>query len=168
MFDLHKDIDRYKGVTPYASECYGIYQPMLGWQSKLTKKWVRQGGRIIDPRIKRILDERLTPGPKRIEHDHPLELIASPLEPGAGKSPYRVFLTNDLGSELLRLLLAKVQYFVDKNNGRLPTKAEWKTIVDFDDLMDSEKGDLRKVNDIHRSRLYESLLQEIKGSSDHR
>ena len=44
MFDLFKDIDKYRGITPYASEHYGVYQPMLSWQSKLTKQWIKRGG----------------------------------------------------------------------------------------------------------------------------
>ena len=30
-----KNINDYKGVLPYASELFGIYQPLLGWKSKL-------------------------------------------------------------------------------------------------------------------------------------
>ena len=37
MFDLFKDIETYRGITPYASEHYGVYQPLLGWESRLTK-----------------------------------------------------------------------------------------------------------------------------------
>ena len=31
-------LDRFKGTLPYASELFGIYQPLLGWKSKLTQK----------------------------------------------------------------------------------------------------------------------------------
>lgn len=30
------DVDRFKGTLPYASELFGIYQPLLGWKSKQT------------------------------------------------------------------------------------------------------------------------------------
>lgn len=30
------EIDRFKGTLPYASELFGIYQPLLGWKSKQT------------------------------------------------------------------------------------------------------------------------------------
>ena len=63
MFDLFKDIDKYKGITPYASEHYGVYQALLGWQSKLTKSWIQRGGVLIDPEVKRVLDARLVPDP---------------------------------------------------------------------------------------------------------
>ena len=28
--------DAYKGSLPYASELFGIYQPLLGWKSQIT------------------------------------------------------------------------------------------------------------------------------------
>ena len=60
-------------------------KPLLGWQSQLTKKWLAKGGTLVDPRIKRILDGRITPGPESVINPHPLEFLAQPLEPGAGK-----------------------------------------------------------------------------------
>ena len=157
MFDLFKDIEKYKGIPPYASELYGVYQALLGWQSLLTKKWIQQGGLLIDPRIKSILNGRLTPGPQEVLNSHPLEFIASPLQPGAGKSPYLVLLAKELNSELLRLLQTKVQSFVDNHKGRLPEGNEWSQFIDINNLMDDQNGDLRKVNDIHRQRLYTQI-----------
>ena len=29
-------MDQFKGTLPYASELFGIYQPLLGWKSKIT------------------------------------------------------------------------------------------------------------------------------------
>ena len=29
-----KDLEQYAGVLPYASEIFGVYQPLLGWKSK--------------------------------------------------------------------------------------------------------------------------------------
>ncbi|HEU0086112.1 MAG TPA: hypothetical protein VFQ77_00400, partial [Pseudonocardiaceae bacterium] len=31
------DLERFKGTLPYASELLGIYQPLLGWKSKMTE-----------------------------------------------------------------------------------------------------------------------------------
>ncbi|OKH36209.1 hypothetical protein NIES2119_18060 [[Phormidium ambiguum] IAM M-71] len=154
MFNLFKDIEKYKHVPPYASELYGVYQPLLGWQSNLTKKWIQHGGLIIDPRIKRILDGRILPGIQEIdEAGADAGFIGRPLEPGRGKLPYAVFLLKDLNSELLKLMQSRVQSFVDQHDGRLPDGAEWPTIIDINDLLDLENGSLRKVNDIYRERL---------------
>jgi hypothetical protein len=156
MFDLFKDIEKYKGIPPYASELYGVYQPLLGWQSNLTKKWVQRGGAMFDPRVKQILDGHIKPGPHEVlvHQNGVLEMVlAQPLEPGSGRSPYTVLLTKDLNSELLNQLRSKVQAFVEANGGRLPDGGEWIQIVDINNLMDQENGDLRKANDVHFKRL---------------
>ncbi|MEH7306757.1 hypothetical protein [Neobacillus drentensis] len=158
MFDLFKDIDKYKGIPPYASELYGVYQPLLGWESRMTKQWLQKAGPMIDPQIKVILDQNIKPGPEKINPDDIWEMLAEPLQPGSGLSPYRVLLAKDLKSELLKLIQDKVQKFVDAHNGQLPSGSEWLTIIDFNNLMDKVHGDLRKVNDIHRRRLYEEAI----------
>ena len=33
-----KSFDDYKGILPYASELFGIYQPLLGWKSRIIRK----------------------------------------------------------------------------------------------------------------------------------
>jgi hypothetical protein len=164
MFDLLKNIEKYKGIPPYASELYGVYQPLLGWQSSLTKKWVQRGGAMLDPRVKRILDGHIKPGPDQVtvRQNGALEMmLAQPLEPGSGRSPYTVLLVKDLNSELLTLLRTKVQAFVEANGGRLPDGSEWVQIVDINNLMDQENGDLRKVNDIHFKRLQADAIQLV-------
>jgi hypothetical protein len=164
MFDLFKDIDKYKGIPPYASEHYGVYQPLLGWQSSLTKKWLQRGGIMIDPRIQRILDGRIMPGPTEILNNYPLEFIARPLQPGSGKSPYRVLLLKDLNSELLKIIRDGVQAFVDEHDGRLPEHGEWNQIIEINNLMDADNGPLRRANDILRARLQRILEIQAHGS----
>jgi hypothetical protein len=164
MFDLFKDIDKYKGIPPYASEHYGVYQPLLGWQSSLTKKWLQRGGILIDPRIQRILDGRIVPGPTEILHNDPREFIARPLQPGSGKSPYRVLLLKDLNSELLKIIRDSVQAFVDGHDGRLPKQAEWNQIIEINNLMDAQNGPLRRANDIVRARLQRMLEIQAHGA----
>ena len=63
MFDLSKYLDSYTGIPPYASELYGVYQPLLGWQSALTKEWVRTNSVGATLRTRKILDGRIAPGP---------------------------------------------------------------------------------------------------------
>lgn len=195
MFDLFKNIEKYKGITPYASEGYGVYQPILGWESKLTKNWIQGGGILIDPNVKRILDGRLSPGPKNLQDiattdvrrnveeglSRPREnfqntatkaslrpnymgnLAAIPLEPASAKSPFKVALTKDLNSEILKLVQVLVQAFVDDpaNNGQLPKNGQWNKIIDNKILSHPKNGLLRKVNDIHRNRLNEELAAKV-------
>ncbi len=160
MFDLFKDIDKYKGIPPYASELYGVYQPLLGWQSNLTKKWIQHGGPLINSRIKDILNGHILPGLQQIDEGTDSLFIGLPLEPGRGKPPFTVYLAKDLNSELLELIRARVQSFVEIHDGRLPQGAEWTTVVDINDLMNAESGSLRKVNDIYRAR----FMQELRNS----
>lgn len=166
MFDLKKDIETYQGITPYASEHYGVYQPILGWESRLTKKWIQRGGTLIDPQVKRILDGRLLPGPNNINAVTRLGSIVFPLEPASAKSPFKVLLTKDLNSELLILVQALVQNFVDKpeSNGRLPEYSEWDQIIKsyknsaevFGMEADGIEGLLLTVNTIHLTRLFQN------------
>jgi hypothetical protein len=39
------DLTDYKGVRPYASEIFGVYQPLLGWRSKRIEGRIQQGSR---------------------------------------------------------------------------------------------------------------------------
>ena len=122
MFDLFKEfpINKYKGIPPYASEHYGVYQPLLGWESKLTQNWIQRGGILIDPQVKLILDGRLLPGPQEVHMPsgmtgprNPPGFLAVPLEPASHKSPFKVMLAKNLNSELLKLVQIQVQTFVD-------------------------------------------------------
>ncbi len=152
MFDLKKDLDRYKGIPPYASEHFGVYQPLLGWRSRLTQEWVRRGARVVDPRLSAILSSRIKPGPTS-----DTDFLAEPLEPGSGRHPWRVSLLNDLGSELMKVIRDRVQTFVEQNSGRLPTGAEWNQLIEINDLMNQDAGPLRVVNDRHRTQIFDRL-----------
>lgn len=155
MFDLKKDLDKYQGIPPYASEHYGVYQPLLGWQSQLTKAWIKSGNVVIDPRTRKILDGRTLPGPVGLDPDGQ---IATPLEIGRGKSPYKVFLTRDLGSELLRRIVPLVQQFVDSHGGKLPSgQDEWLSVADINVLMGQDDSLMNQVNLYHRQRLWDTM-----------
>ena len=158
MINLEKELERYVHTPPYASEHYGIYQPLLGWTSRLTKDWIRNDADVVDPRLRRILDGRIKPGPMQDP-----EFLAMPLEPGGRRSPWRVVLLKDLDSELLMLVRDEVQVFVDAHEGRLPAGDEWNGLIHFDQLMDEENGPLRVVNDRHRDRILARIRSEQGG-----
>jgi hypothetical protein len=81
--------------------------------------------------VKGILDGRLLPGPQdvqaveNVKNPRLLAFLAVPLQPGSGKSPFKVMLAKNLNSELLKLVQIQVQTFVDNNKGRLPEDGEW-------------------------------------------
>lgn len=163
MFDLFKDLEKYKGIPPYASEHYGLYQPLLGWQSQLTKTWLKSGGLLIDPDVQRILDQRIAPGPLEVRNNDAREFMAIPLEVGTIRSPFTVAFAKDLHSEVLVLVRAAVQAFVERSGGRLPEGADWRALINADLLMDPDTGLLRQANDVHRERLFHELQVQANG-----
>ncbi len=44
---MRSDLHKFEGVSPYASELYGIYQPLLGWKSQLAARRIDAGLRNI-------------------------------------------------------------------------------------------------------------------------
>lgn len=48
------DFAKFDGVLPYASELYGVYQPLIGWRSRLTQE--RAGARLRLAAFPRELD----------------------------------------------------------------------------------------------------------------
>ena len=161
MFDLSKDLDRYKGVTPYASEHYGVYKPLLGWRSALTKKWLLRGGPVGDPMVRSVLDGRIKPGPTGVINPHPLEFLAQPLAPGAGKTPWRVLIKKDLGSEIVGVIAGHLLTWLNDHAGAMPVGAEWTQVVDINAIMNANTGDMRIVNDIHRKRVATAFERDI-------
>ncbi len=161
MFDLYKDVDKYTGIPPYASEYYGVYQPLLGWESALTKSWIQRGSVLSDPPVARILDGRFDPGPEEVQNDDPLEFIAMPLKAGVSKSPFTVLLSKSLNSELMLIIHDFVQTFVKTHKGRLPNGSEWMTVIDPKSFADTTKGPLRQVNDRLRTRRFYQMRLTI-------
>ena len=45
------DLSKYKDVLPYASEIFGVYQPMLGWKSRRTKLRIERGFAVDRARL---------------------------------------------------------------------------------------------------------------------
>jgi len=160
MFNLNKDLDRYKGIPPYDSQLYGVYQPLMGWRSKLTSEWVRRNGPLLpDLRIKRILDSHISPGPTKVDEMRDWGFV-QPMEAGSGRRPWTAVLRKDIGpSNLVQRVRERVQVFADSNDGRLPQGTdEWLTVLRADDVIgetypDGSRTMLAEVNDYHRDRL---------------
>ena len=41
------DMKKFEGTLPYASELFGVYQPLLGWRSQITKDRLQRGGESV-------------------------------------------------------------------------------------------------------------------------
>jgi len=53
-----KDLSQFTNILPYASEIFGVYQPMLGWRSKRARKRVERGFRNDVARVLDVVRER--------------------------------------------------------------------------------------------------------------
>ncbi len=80
------DLGSYAGVLPYASEMFGIYQPLLGWKSRRTAERIEQGLARDKVRIIRNLQREIAPNVK-ITYDEAgqvrIEIGAGQLRDGA-------------------------------------------------------------------------------------
>lgn len=83
------DLGQYAGVLPYASEMFGIYQPLLGWKSKLIAERFASGLRRDKAQIVRNLEREISPSVK-VEYDEAgqvhIEISAGQLRDGAKRS----------------------------------------------------------------------------------
>ena len=55
------DLGQYSGVLPYASEMFGIYQPLLGWKSKVIAERIERGLAKDKGHIARNLAREISP-----------------------------------------------------------------------------------------------------------
>jgi hypothetical protein len=62
------DLGPYAGVLPYASEIFGIYQPLLGWKSKRTAERIQRAMTRDKAQVIRNLQRAISPA-VRIEYD---------------------------------------------------------------------------------------------------
>ncbi|MCP1166805.1 hypothetical protein NKS31_28100 [Bacillus sp. 1813sda1] len=158
MYNLHKNIGAFSGIPPYASEKYGIVRSLLGWESQLTKQWIQRDGKVFDPKIKQILDENIKVEKFLEQGFSNGQFYVLPLIPGKEKSPYLVILKKDLKSELLNLLLEKVQLHVESSDGQLPKNDEWVTIIKELKLGHPDSTALHKV----KEKVNLLLLQQMR------
>ncbi|HZJ00730.1 MAG TPA: hypothetical protein VFD22_08715 [Gemmatimonadaceae bacterium] len=62
------DLGQYAGVLPYASQIFGIYQPLLGWKSKLISERFARGIENDKQQMVRSLQREIAPS-LRIDYD---------------------------------------------------------------------------------------------------
>lgn len=112
------DLTLFKGLTPYASELFGIYQPLLGWKGRRKKIWIhRKQAALLQAAVERM--RALAPPRKALlESPRPLgqtDLMSHEIEAWAD-------------TETGRALQQAAVDFVTKAK-RLPEPDEWKAVV---------------------------------------
>ena len=112
------DLTTFTGLTPYASELFGIYQPLLGWKSKRKQRWVGKHQRAL---LIAALDKLQTLTPARAA------LVAAP-RPVGPQDLMSHALDDWADSESGRALQTAATEFVTRTK-RLPVAADWKAIT---------------------------------------
>lgn len=117
------NLERYSGVLPYASELFGVYQPMIGWHSKRITTWLTSASKLSEaPLIDRLAacfeSSAVTKMGERCE------LEVENYQPADFKGP-RLLRQNSYLLTLLAERLEKVGY-----KDKLPSRDVWKKITD--------------------------------------
>jgi hypothetical protein len=107
---MARDFTEFAGKTPYASELFGVYQPLLGWRSNLNKQRASvEGDRITKEVIRDVANDlRMRP--------------ALQLDP---RAPYEDGFLSPLVTHAVQASLAR---FIAQHGA--PTLKDWKQIVD--------------------------------------
>jgi hypothetical protein len=126
------DLTAYKSVLPYASELFGIYQPLLGWRSKRTEERFEEGFR----RDRKALLERL----KRefagaVDLTYATSNVTIDIKPGALSGARK----RAYDSVLLETLSAKLPA------DGAPSPADWTRAITAASVQGALKGEVAKA-----------------------
>lgn len=114
-FKMKVDFDKYKGSLPYASELFGIYQPLLGWRSRQINDRLRsEAGNNLSQLVKMLKNRSAVHlSDTRAQIEHVFE-----------ESGFQIAVEID---GLLARQIAK-----DLDTKQKPTISEWKQIITLD------------------------------------
>lgn len=110
--------EAFAGNPPYATEMFGVYQPLIGWKSRLT--WLRVARERVH--LSEALVQALARD-SRIRHD--LAQKVRPLGPDAPLTPRVPAFLDTAHTTAVHAAMMKFQ--TDK--GRVPSAAEWPALV---------------------------------------
>jgi len=117
------DFERFKGTLPYASELFGIYQPLLGWKSRMTEdRMARSQDSVIRSFSERVISRtrsdvnvQLVSGGFTVTNLAVLDVISTHFVPRVGRK---------IDSIIARVMAGQLP--VD----RKPTADQWRTLLD--------------------------------------
>lgn len=116
------DYSRFENILPYASEIFGVYQPLIGWKSKRKLNWIEKGSRIQRNALLANLSKYYRGiADIRFDENHQAEMVR--LEPGE-TAVARLLPQND--SVLLQELAAALA------NEPPPRGEEWERVINRD------------------------------------
>jgi len=112
------DLELFRGLTPYATELFGIYQPLLGWKSKRKRHWVNKQQSALLAAAVDMLQSLAPSRASLLDAPRPLtraDLMSSAIDEWAD-------------TETGRALQAAAIDFVARSK-RLPEAGDWKAIA---------------------------------------
>lgn len=114
------DLSDFTGTPPYATELFGVYQPLLGWKSRQTQRRVsEETARFVDDVLTgMVMDPRYDKAAEEAEFINPV----APGDPVPPDLPYFK------GSSVAAYLVAEGRRIIE-DEGRPPTKGEWQQIL---------------------------------------
>jgi hypothetical protein len=117
------DLTQFSGTLPYASELFGVYQPLLGWKSQRKKFHLSQD---VFHLVQDAVDQIRRAGPSGADiRRNPSLVLSDDLRPQR--------LPNGLNTLGTRKVTSALARFKEANN-RLPEGEEWATVVAEADL----------------------------------
>jgi hypothetical protein len=148
------DLTDYKSVLPYASEIFGVYQPLIGWKSKRMLDRVKQGmkneANSLLSRLRHNLENKAA-----IDFAENCSVSAPGLRPAGFAEPKLV----DHDSIVLQQIKARLE----REQGVPQDAEQWKHIANRDVLMNILKTTVMQHYNgisIAKCRQIESLAQE--------
>jgi hypothetical protein len=119
------DLTKFVGTLPYASELFGVYQPLLGWKSRLTKMHLAQETELL---IGAALHAAIMTAPKKKDiWQNPHALMPADVRPPATG----ILLSTQVGK---RLRSAALRFA--GANGHPPNASDWTNIFQAAQLDD--------------------------------
>lgn len=122
------DLSDYTSVLPYASEMFGVYQPLIGWKSKRILQRMNEGIALDNiVKYKNLLSKYKGTLDITFNHDHFLE--SARIDVGTQN---KLSLKPQHDSVILRVISVKIQ-----DMGVTPRKEDWATIINKKSLKEA-------------------------------
>lgn len=112
----------YKGTLPYATELFGVYQPLLGWKSRLMVQYVDTEIHVFSQGLFQAMLAS------------PQFQAAAQVKPAAGANGAVPLQAVSLAGTHVGKYVSQAVESIHLEKGRLPTRAEWKSILKEDRL----------------------------------
>jgi hypothetical protein len=162
-----KSFDEYKGVLPYASEVFGVYQPLLGWKSRIIQRRYESYRRSFHERLAaRAL--ATAKAPVRLSMIESSADRVGPLQPGV------VDVENFVPLDLDRTIERRIDPIIDGGVARMiqaelgdAPPADWRDVITEDRiarLMERFRTTVSDPEKLRNDELLSEYVEEFRTS----